>query len=220
MKPLVMTALIATLGSISTTCLADGGNFFVNTDIGRSVYHVDFPASVPLGNSLNNSDTTGALRFGYRWHSVVDYGLEAGYVDLNQTHSTVYPSYGGEYQTNLKDRGWMLGGNLKYNINGNWYVSARGGWFRPQIQSKGTALIYPDCSRFEICPSIVQFDRYNYSQTVSGEYLGVGAGYDFSSNFSFGVSYDYYRSGRLDAASGIASRVSAGSYSLSAEYRF
>jgi opacity protein-like surface antigen len=226
MKFLVMTALTLVLGGISTTCLADDGNFFINADAGQANYHVDLSNSSVFGNSLNNSDAAGALRFGYRWHSVVDYGLEAGYVDLGNVNSTVYaPPMGGWTQhTNLKDRGWLLGGNLKYNITPNWYVSARGGWFRPQIEGSGTSR-YSECvpAPGYLCPAVLpgtSFYQYSYSQTVSGEYFGAGAGYNFSPNFSLGLSYDYYRSGRFNNVSTMISGVNVGTFSVSAEYRF
>lgn len=220
MKSLMVATVTVALGTISTSCLADGGNFYVNADAGQANYHIASPDSSPLfpfGDSLNTSDAAGALRFGYRWHTVVDYGVEAGYADLGQINSTVYaPPYGWRYQTNLKDRGWLLGANLKYNINGNWYVSARGGWFRAQVENSGTATISPNCPPGIACPQVVGYQQYNYSQTGTGEYFGAGAGFNFSSNFSLGLSYDYYRSDRL----GNGSSVNVGLYSISAEYRF
>jgi OmpA-OmpF porin, OOP family len=234
MKTLIVTVLTVVLGSISTTCLADGGNFFINADAGEANYHVNSPASVaptpfgasylsgplfPVGSQLNNSHAAGALRFGYRWHGAVDYGVEAGYADLGQVNST-FDNNPWTNQGDLKDRGWLLGGNLKYNINNNWYVSARGGWFRPQISGSETST-FQRCipTPGVLCPSVlpaVTFYQYQYSQTVSGEYFGVGAGFNFSSDFSLGLSYDYYRSNRLSNDF----KADVGLYSLSAEYRF
>jgi hypothetical protein len=234
MKILSMTALAVALGCISSTCLADGGNFFVSADAGEANYHVNSPSSVPpasygapypsgalfpVGNQLNNRHAAGALRFGYRWHGIVDYGVEAGYVDLGQVNAAPgTPPWTN--QVGLKDRGWLLGGNLKYNFNDSWYVSARGGWYRAQISGSETSTFKPCTPAVGfLCPQYalpITFYRYPYSQTVSGEYVGIGAGYNFSSNFSLGLSYDYYRSDRL--SNGF--KVGVGSYSLSAEYRF
>jgi opacity protein-like surface antigen len=219
MKYLTTIALAAILGGIPIGCLADGGTFFVNADAGQANYHIDSQIGselYPFGDSLNDSAAAGAVRFGYRWHNVMDYGIEAGYADLGQINSTVYPQYGGKYQTDLKDRGWLLGGDLKYNFDSNWYVSARGGWFRAQIDDKGSATLYLKCPPGVFCPFYVGFQQYNDSRTGNGEYLGAGAGYNFSTNFSLGLGYDYYRSDRM----GNGSRVDVGLYSLSAEYRF
>lgn len=219
MKIFSMVAGIVILGGISTNCSADEGNFFISGDVGNANYHIDSANGTPLhvfGNRLNKSDTAGALRFGYRWHNVVDYGLEAGYVDLGQVSATYYPPYTNRYQTDLKDRGWMLGGNLKYNINDNWYMSARGGWFHAQVDNRGTVDLFPHCLPGAVCPLYVGGTQYQYFQDGNGEYFGVGGGFNISSNFSLGLGYDYYRSDRL--GNGVA--VNIGLYSLAAEYRF
>jgi OmpA-OmpF porin, OOP family len=241
MKVLMLAALTVTLSGMSYKCLADDGNFFVSADAGQANYHVNAPYNspaatygeiisssssnpiFPVGNQLNNTSAAGALRFGYRWHGVVDYGVEAGYADLGKVNST--STVGSQIsswtdQSNLKDRGWLLGANIKYNLNNDWYVSARGGWYRPQIDGSETAK-FNGCvpSSGYVCPLVLPvttFDRYQYSQTVSGEYFGVGGGFNISSNFSLGLSYDYYRSGRL--SNDFSANV--GLLSLSAEYRF
>ena len=52
------------------------------------------------------------------------------------------PGFANNYYTNdVKSRGWLPGGNLKYNINDNWYLSARGGWFHSQVESEGTGFM-------------------------------------------------------------------------------
>jgi opacity protein-like surface antigen len=241
MKILIMTALAVSLVSTSMACMADGGGFFVNADAGQASYHVASPSNSPLylfgpfigsqngfGNSLNKSDAAGALRFGYRWHSVVDYGVELGYTDLGRVNSTFENQQVWRYQNNLSDRGWLLGGNLKYDINSNWYVSARGGWYRPQLQGSGTASSFSPCGQY-VCPltapnqlvsAWLLRNQYGYSQTVTGEYFGAGAGFNFSSSFSLGLSYDYYRSGRINNAPNIVSGVNVSVLSVSAEYRF
>lgn len=219
MKRLMIAITGIALGGISTSSLADDGNFFINADAGEANYHVGSPFGTTLyafGNRLNDSDAAGALRFGYRWHSAVDYGFEAGYADMGRVSSAFQLPNGSSYQTNLKDRGWLLGGNLKYNIDSNWYVSARGGWFHARIDNKGAEVIYPTCFPGGVCPLNVAYRQYDYSQKGNGEYFGVGGGFNFSPNFSLGLSYDYYRSDRLNDSSS----VDIGMYSLSAEYRF
>jgi len=75
------------MGGISTGSLADGGNFYVNVDAGQADYSVASTYNIAhcnlyIGGNPETKDTAGALRFGYRWHSVADFGVEAGYVDL------------------------------------------------------------------------------------------------------------------------------------------
>jgi OmpA-OmpF porin, OOP family len=232
MKALTKIAVAVLVSGTSSICLADSGNFFVSGDIGQANYHIDdsAPNSIlnPFQNHLNNSDTAGALRFGYRWHSVVDFGVEAGYADLGQVSGSVNRQYGppydqlnGSYQNTLKDDGWLLGGNLKYTMDSGWYLSARGGWFRARVQNRGTSTASYTCvpAAGYLCPAIVgplYYQSYNVSNNVNGEYVGLGAGYNVSSNISVGLSYDYYQSDRF----GGGTRVNVGVASLSAEYRF
>lgn len=219
MKVISMVAGIVILSGISTYCLAGDGIFFIGTDVGRANYHINSADDTPLnvfGNRLNKGEVGGALRFGYRWHGIVDYGLETGYVDLGQVSATYYPPYANKYQADLKERGWMLGGNLRYNISGNWYGLVHGGWFRAQVNNRGTEDLSPHCSPGVVCPLYGGSMQYKSFQSGNGEYVGVGGGFNFSSNFSLGLAYDYYHSNRL--SNGTA--INAGLYSLSAEYRF
>ncbi|MBE1163016.1 hypothetical protein IGX34_21735 [Dyella sp. 7MK23] len=79
MKVLMLAALTVILGGTSSTCFADGGNFFVSADAGQANYHVNAPYSsapttygeiisassggpiFPVGNQLNNTHAAGAL---------------------------------------------------------------------------------------------------------------------------------------------------------------
>ena len=226
MNKLVTAAVALTLGAVSTLTFADDGNFFVNADAGQANYRTgtlnnsnDAVIVVSPDNNLDKKDVAGALRFGYRWHSTVDYGIEAGYADLGQAGLKSSYSSGVE---DIKSRGWLLGGNLKYNVNDSWYVSARGGWFRSKIENRGLATYHPNCKIGFECPDYIGSESYNDSSTGTGEYLGVGAGYNFSPNFSLGLSYDNYHARPNDSHSnfGIADGINIALYSVSAEYRF
>ena len=230
MKIFLSVAVTMALGVVSTTCMADGGNFFVSGDLGQSNYHVDSASvspSNPMGNALDQSQTAGAFRFGYRWYSVVDFGLEAGHVDLGQVGASVNRTFGppqgefiGSYRETLRDDGWLLGGNLKYDLGSHWYLSARGGWFRSRVQDSGTSLVSFFCKPGVgyLCPAIAfsSYDSYSVSQNVNGEYVGLGTGFDFSSHVSLGLSYDYYHSPRLTSGQ----QINVGLFSVSAEIRF
>jgi OmpA-OmpF porin, OOP family len=240
MKLLMTTVLAVVLGGLSATCFADAGNFFVSADAGQASYHVSSPPNVapstfnelispgelyPIGDQLNKNRGAGAFRFGYQWHGLVDYGVEVGYAYLGKVNSTVetpafFPATFTR-QSYLSSQGALLGGNLKYNLNNDWYASLRGGWYRAQIVGgQSSQFNQKPCPPGFVCPidlyPIPSYLHYGYSQTVTGEYFGAGAGFNFSSNFSLGVSYDYYRSGRL--SNGFS--ANAGLLSLSAEYRF
>ena len=79
MRKFAIIAVALALGTASSVALADGGNFFVNANAGASHYNVENPYSGIEGNSFSKTGKAGALRVGYRWNSVVDYGVEAGY---------------------------------------------------------------------------------------------------------------------------------------------
>ena len=201
MRTFATIAVALALGTASSVAFADGGNVFVNANAGASHYNVENPYSGIEGNSFSKTGKAGALRVGYRWNSVVDYGVEAGYGFLGNATARVSYSDGVE-RDQAKTRGWLLGGNLNYNINEQWYVGARAGWFRARSLFEGRVVSDNDTS-------------YNRgSLTRTGEYFGVGGGYNFNKNFSLGLAYDTYRAPVSDDKS---NRI--GMYSLQAEYR-
>ncbi|MFC5743802.1 outer membrane protein [Dyella tabacisoli] len=201
-------AVALALGAASTASFADTGNFFVNGNLGTSDYRVSNPASgIPgVQSSLDKKDAAGALRIGYRWNSVVDYGVEAGYVNLGNAEGKLSNSLGQSY-LKQKSRGWLLGGNLNYNINDNWYVSARGGWYRAHNAFQLRA--YTPGGNF----------RSSSSTTGTGEYVGVGVGYNINKAFSVGVNYDNYHSnGNSSDVNKLSTNIAM--YSVFGEYRF
>src|SRR5262249_7472 len=97
-----------------------------------------------------------------------------------------------------KVSGWTAGVNGHFNLNPNWYISARGGLFRGDVKGSyvnGTTAIYVD-------------------DTSTNYYPVPAFGYDFSNNFSVGLNYDYYK---VDKA-GLSLDPSL--VSVSGEYRF
>jgi len=96
------------------------------------------------------------------------------------------------------DAALNVGVDGHFNINPNWYVSARGGLFRGDVKGAYFADATP-----------VYVD-----ETSTKYYAGAGFGYDFSNNFSLGLNYDYYK---VDKA-GLSLDPSL--VSVSAEYRF
>jgi OOP family OmpA-OmpF porin len=207
MNKLFTAALAASLAVASTASFADSstGDFFVNANLGQSQYRASaFNGFGTTGTSNDRSDTAGAVRLGYRWHSVVDYGVELGYVDLgNASLKSFFP--GAQSNEKLSSRGYLLGGNLNYNITDAWYVSGRAGWFRSRLNDRVTT--------FSDAGSI----RDSAHSTGTGEYVGVGVGYNISRAFSVGLNFDDYHS---RAKFGDEGSLTTGMYSVSAEYRF
>src|SRR5262249_39906789 len=122
--------------------------------------------------------------------------VEGGYTDLGKF--SVKDSLSGSGLPNAKVAGWTLGVNGHFNINPNWYVSARGGLFRADIKGSylaGATPVYVD-------------------DTSTKYYAGAGFGYDFSNNLSVGVNYDYYKANK----DGL--NLDPNLVSVSAEYRF
>jgi hypothetical protein len=212
MRKFAIIAVALALGTGSSVAFADGGNFFVNANAGASHYNVDNPYSGIASNSFSKTGKAGALRVGYRWNSVVDYGVEVGYGFLgNATARDTYAFAGntqrvfyGTERLQQQTRGWLLGGNLNYNINEHWYVGARAGWFR--ARSLYEYRFYSELGN----------ESYRNPVTRTGEYFGIGGGYNFNKHFSLGLAYDTYRVPENE----FSKNTRIGMYSLQAEYRF
>jgi len=203
MRKFAIIAVAMALGTASSVASADDGNFFVNANAGASHYDVSNPYS-GMDNSFSKTGKAGALRVGYRWNSVVDYGVEAGYGFLGNATARVNYYGGGTEREQVQTRGWLLGGNLNYNIIENWYVGARAGWFRAR-------------SLYEFRYMSDNINESGRDRVVrTGEYFGFGGGYKFNKNLSVGLAYDTYRT----PENGYNKNTRIGMYSLQAEYRF
>jgi hypothetical protein len=191
---------IALAGASFGAMAQEQGAFFINGNAGQSDYH---------DNSFNNSNTefSGALRGGYTWQSpVVDFGVEVGYVDLGKaTGSGTYDGVNENYSGRID--GPLLGINLKYKFQNNWFLAGRAGFFHSQIKFQGTA-------------SEPGYATESFSQTYSGNggYIGAIVGYDITPHFSLGASYDsYYARVKVN---GQGANDTVGVVSGFAEYRF
>lgn len=208
MNKFLATAIAAALAAASTASLADtiNGGFFINGNLGQSNYRVS-----KLDWS-DRSDTAEAVRFGYTWYNTVDFGVEGGYVNLGKFG---YTTEGVDYRWSeaIKGRGLLLGVNGKYRFAGKWFVSARGGWLRSRVTE---SVNYEIINYFSGLTE--SSGRNSRSSNDNGWYAGAGVGYDFTPNFSLGVSYDNYHSkahfGDFNASANVAM------YSAFAEYRF
>jgi opacity protein-like surface antigen len=183
---------------------ADDGNFFVNGSLGQSDYHLPSSARSNL-SKVDRQDNAAALRLGYRWNSVVDYGVELGYAYLGKAKGR-YETDSTSFHDRTKMHGWTLGGKLNYDITPNWYVSARAGWIRAHNNVKvsyDTPVVDGAVSR---------------STTRTGEYFGAGVGYNINEHVSVGLAYDNYHVRFGDKGRG--DNWNVGMYSLTGEYRF
>jgi OOP family OmpA-OmpF porin/outer membrane immunogenic protein len=164
----------------------DNGGFFVNGGVGGS--------SLNKG-AYDDTDTGYDINIGYRWalNPNVALGIEGGYTDLG----SFGPKSTFAGLPKAKVSGWTLGVNGHFNLTPNWYVAARGGFFRGDI--KGVSVsglpVYVD-------------------DTSNKYYFGAGFGYDFSNNFSIGLDYDYYKADK----NGL--KANPDLISVNAEYRF
>ena len=166
MKNTLFAIALAAVGFAAVPNLshaADTSGFFINGAVGRSNF-----SSGPF-----DDDDTGYLgNVGYRWAVApnVLLGVEGGYTKLGDFDSK--SSFGDRSKAELE--GWNLGVNGHFNVTDNWYVSGRGGWFRGDTTLK-------------------QVGFRSVDDTKDGWYAGAGFGYDFNSNMSVGLNYDYYR---------------------------
>ncbi|GAB2593150.1 outer membrane beta-barrel protein [Dyella jejuensis] len=207
MRKFATVAVALVLGSASAAAFADG-NAFVNADAGASNYQISNPFT-GYDNKFSKHDTAGALRVGYRWKSVVDYGVEVGYGFLGKASARGFDDgVGGERQT-VKTRGWLLGGNLNYNITEQWYVSGRAGWFRAHSG-------YTDTFNASSPAFASASHELRAHSTDTGEYLGFGVGYNINQAFSVGLAYDDYHI----PANAFYKSTRIGMYTVQGEYRF
>lgn len=167
------------------------GGWFVNGNVGQT--------SVNKG-PYDGHDTGYAINGGYRW-AVSPYaalGVEAGYNDLgNIKVKNAFNSDPVVADQKSELHGWTAGVNGHFNLNPNWYASARAGLY----QWKGHGMSN------DANPLQRSLDKTDW-------YSGVGFGYDFDTNWSVGLNYDYYHAKKDNID------LSTDMMSVSAEYRF
>jgi opacity protein-like surface antigen len=190
------TALMVASPGFSFAGAGDGG-FFVNGNVGESKLNSNFDENL---YSNDTSETGYGLNVGYRWalNPSVALGIEGGYVNLGSFDPNV--TFDNPDLRRAELSGWSIGANGHFNITPNWYVSARGGWFRGDV--KGSYVID------------LQTPQVDVDATSNKYYAGAGFGYDFGDHASVGVNYDYYKADK-DALN-----FSPHLISVSAEYRF
>lgn len=180
--------------ALDTNNAAGDGGFFVNGNVGRS--------DLNKQGIYNDSDFGYSANVGYRWaiSPSVAVGVEGGYTDLGSFQVMHYQDpFGNLGLPQASVDGWNLGVNGRLNLSPNWYLSARGGFFRADAE----ALHYGSGG-----------ELINVKATSNKYYAGAGFGYNVSSNISVGLNYDYYK---ID---GNGLNLQPNMVSVSAEYRF
>ncbi|WP_052773025.1 outer membrane beta-barrel protein [Luteimonas sp. FCS-9] len=199
------------------------GNAFIAGSVGRT----DGGTAGRFGTgdfnvfeSRDGRKTGYGLVGGYRWKVAQNFGLglEGGYTDLGNL--VVKNAFNSDDINQREDtnalRGWVAGGNARLNITPQWYVGARGGYFRA---SDNNADYYNNVGQDLGLESGGRDGRNSW-------YAGVGTGWNATENFSIGLHYDYFRakSGDLrDPVSGVkfeGPKRSTALLGLTAEYAF
>ena len=177
----------------------DNSGFFVNGNVGQS--NLDKGA-------YNDSDTGYGANVGYRWALAPNFllGVEGGYTKLGKFDPK--NAYDGAGLDRADVKGWNLGVNGHFNLSPNWYISARGGYFRGDVTGDeilGSTLLPNGSTAYTV---------NHVDDTSNKYYAGAGFGYDFSTNVSVGLNYDYYKTDK----NGL--KLDPSLVSVSAEYRF
>jgi OOP family OmpA-OmpF porin/outer membrane immunogenic protein len=188
---IALAASAFALPAISHADSGDAGGVFINGNVGQS----DLDKGV-----YNDKDTGYGANVGYRWafSPNVAIGVEGGYTQLGSFSPKSSADIGGTFPQ-AKVEGWNLGLNGHFNLSPNWYVSARGGYFRGDV--KGETFASPATATY-------------VDDTSNKYYAGAGFGYDFSKNVSVGLNYDYYKAN----TNGL--NLDPHLISVSGEYRF
>ena len=197
MKKTLLALALTTAGLLSVPAAfaqnasATNGGWFVNGNVGRTTINQ---------GPYNGHDTGYAINGGYRWSLApnVALGAEVGYNDLGNIQArNIFNSQPVINPGKSQLHGWTAGVNGHFNLTPNWYVSARTGLYG----WRGHGLSN------DVNPIRQGLDNTSW-------YAGAGFGYDFSSNVSLGLSYDYYNAKKSNV------NLSTNMVSVSAEYRF
>ena len=200
---LISLAALALAGACGSAVAQDKDAFFVSAGAGQAKYHADEAAG---GNyAQDDSDASLALRMGYLWHAPVDFGLEAGYVDLGELKASMISGAVLE-EARVNAKGWTLGATGRYHFADRWFVSARGGWLRSSSDID-----------YRVSTPVGSAGGSGHAHG-DGWYGGVGVGYDVSPAFGLGLNYDRYH---VEAkANDISADANVDTWMGTAEYRF
>ena len=208
---LLLVEASAAVFSVHSTARAESAGAYVQATAG----HVDSDAS--------NGSTYGVLG-GYRWAVDAPFylGVEGGYVNLGRSHlrsgSTIsFTDATGPHTLSSQSRGrgkneaLLLGINAKWELPGQYYLTAHAGVarYRAQTRVRSTGVL-------DGVPTEGFSDRFRAYDT--NYYAGIGFGYDFESVVSLGITYDHYAP-RYESM-GFKETVKFDTYGASLGFRF
>lgn len=207
---LLAAAGIAAMSTSFAAC-ADSQGAFVQANVGHT------------NTDLSNSSAYGVLG-GYRWAVDAPFylGVEGGYMNLNRAHSTFDDTVSftditgahtlaSQSRIKSKDEALLIGVNGKWELPGQYFISAHAGVarYRNDIRVHATGTL-------DGLPTDGFNDRYRYYDTTY--YAGLGFGYDFTPQVSLSFTYDHYAP-RYEAF-GIKEHVKFDTYGASVGFRF
>jgi OOP family OmpA-OmpF porin/outer membrane immunogenic protein len=229
MKKSILALALITAGTAAMPAFAqngpsaDSGHWFVGGSVGRTngSNSGGFGSHASGFNFLKGEKgrrTGYGVVGGYRWQigEKIGVGAEAGYADLgNFRVKNVFNSKSVNQRSTVNAlRGWMAGANGRVNLVPQWYISARGGYFRANDNN-----YYNKLGQDAGLKSGGRPGR-------GGWYAGVGTGWDISEQVGVGVQYDYFHAnaGKIKNMTtgqvGRGFKRSTGIVSVNAEYRF
>lgn len=210
-KALLLVAAGTVAFSTSFAALADSQGAFVQAGVGHS------------DSDARSSSTYGVLG-GYRWAVRAPFylGVEGGYVNLNRSNSTFSNTFAitdvtgphtltSRTRARMKNEALLLGVSAKWELSGQYFVTAHGGIarYRNDIHAHSNGTL-------DGVPTEGFSDRYRYYDT--NYYAGLGFGYDFNPQVSLSFTYDHYQP-RYEAF-GIKETVKFDTYGAAVEFRF
>ena len=233
-KSLICTAAVAALIAAPAAFAQSDNTYRPDLQVGQghgfvagSVGRTDGGTANRFGNgdfnvfeSRDGRKTGYSVTGGYRWKVTprMGLGLEGGYADLGNivVRNAFRDDDVNQRESTNALRGWLAGGNLRANITPEWYVGARGGYFRASDNN---------IDYYNTVGENLGLDDGRRAGRNSW-YAGLGTGWNATENFSVGLHYDYYRakSGRISVPETNISfegpKRSTAVLGLTAEYSF
>ena len=188
MRKLILSAALAalSLSAVTQAHAAGTSGWFANAAVGSNHFSIK-----DSGYSYSDNATSWMVNGGWRKGMV---GFEVGYTDLGSMTKGV-----GLGSVKLSADGPTVGLNLHYNVNDKFYVGGRAGAFFWTAKETLTQYGYGSMST---------------NDSSTGFYAGVGAGYNFTPNWSLGANYNYYRMSKSGTT------VDNDMFAVSLEYSF
>jgi len=197
----LVAACIAAL-MLSSAAHAEGQQYFVSGALGASDGRLD--GRYGASDRFDGHDVAGALRVGVMWRGALDWGVEAGYVDLGEV-SDQYVVNLTDVKNRVRTRGLAVGGRVTYRFDAPWYLSAHGGLLHSWADLRASA-------------GNPSYAVAGTRASGNGWYLGAGGGYDVSEQFSVGLHYDLHHVKASRHGAEISGHV--GTLMVQLEYRY